>query len=99
MNEDKTSDETIAKFHSESRKDDPILSQTIAPASQDAVHQPDHDKKILYTVRYGDTMWDISENYLSKPFRYLELAQSSDINDPNLIHPGEQIKIYPAGSK
>lgn len=46
-----------------------------------------------HVVVKGDTLWDISQKYLKDPFRYPELAESSNINNPDLIYPGEVITI------
>jgi|GEM_PF-3928476 len=51
---------------------------------------------ITYMVKKGDTLWDISKKYLHDPFRYPELAQSSHIQDPHWIYPGDIVRI-PAG--
>jgi len=45
-----------------------------------------------HTVVRGDTLWHISEYYLKDPFRYPELARWSNIEDPDLIYPGDEVK-------
>jgi len=49
--------------------------------------------EIIHIVIKGDTLWDISAKYLGNPFRYPELAKLSRINDPDLIYPGDLIRI------
>ncbi|MBT8358275.1 MAG: chemotaxis protein CheW [Deltaproteobacteria bacterium] len=49
--------------------------------------------EIIHIVVKGDTLWDISATYLGNPFRYPELAKLSRINDPDLIYPGDMIRI------
>ena len=49
--------------------------------------------EIIHIVVKGDTLWDISAKYLGNPFRYPELAKLSRINDPDLIYPGDIIRI------
>ncbi len=49
--------------------------------------------EIIHMVVKGDTLWDISAKYLGNPFRYPELAKLSRINDPDLIYPGDLIRI------
>lgn len=47
-----------------------------------------------YTVKKGDTLWDISSKYLNSPWRWPELWQINDfINNPHLIYPGDTINI------
>jgi len=49
--------------------------------------------EILHIVVKGDTLWDIAARYLGDPFLYPELAKLSRINDPDLIYPGDIIRI------
>jgi hypothetical protein len=52
----------------------------------------------LYTVKKGDTLWDISGQYLQDPFRWPRVfeANRGKINDPDLIFP-EQEFVLPGG--
>ncbi|MBW2607367.1 MAG: LysM peptidoglycan-binding domain-containing protein [Deltaproteobacteria bacterium] len=47
----------------------------------------------MHFVVKGDTLWDIAARYLGDPFLYPELAKLSRINDPDLIYPGDIIRI------
>lgn len=47
----------------------------------------------LHRVRRGDTLWDIAKKYLADPYRYPELAENNRIHNPNLIRPGDVVKI------
>ncbi len=49
---------------------------------------------ITHVVVTGDTLWDISEEYVKNPFRYPELAELSNINDPDLIYPYDLVRIH-----
>jgi len=48
---------------------------------------------ITHVVVKGDTLWAIAERYVKDPFRYPELARLSGIKDPDLIYPGDTIRI------
>lgn len=48
-----------------------------------------------HTVKAGDTLWDLAQQYLGDPFRWPELYRrnQSTIQDPNLIYPDQVIII------
>jgi nucleoid-associated protein YgaU len=48
---------------------------------------------VIHRVVPGDTLWDIAEHYLGDPFQYSELARLSRIRNPDLIYPGDTIRI------
>jgi LysM repeat protein len=64
--------------------------------------QPDADDVHDYTVRRGDTLWDIADEHLDDPARYPEIAEASaeiaqpdgrQLEDPDLILPGWTLHI------
>lgn len=46
-----------------------------------------------YTVKRGDTLSGIALELLGKASRYGEIADLNNISNPNLIHPGQVLKI------
>ena len=46
-----------------------------------------------HTVKRGDTLWGIATEYLGDGSRYPEIAELNDIDDPDLIFPGQEFKI------
>lgn len=48
---------------------------------------------IRYKIKWGDTLWDISNAYYKNPWRYKMLAKYNNIKNPNLIISGTYINI------
>jgi nucleoid-associated protein YgaU len=47
----------------------------------------------LYEVKKGDTLWDIAESFTGNPFNYHVIAADSEIQNPDLIFPGQKVYI------
>ena len=51
----------------------------------------------LYTIKEGDTLWDISAKFLKDPFLWPKLWQRNPyITNPHWIYPGQPVRIVPA---
>ena len=51
------------------------------------------EEYITYVVKEGDTLWAIAKRYVENPFMYPELARLSNIKNPDLIYPGNRVRI------
>jgi len=49
--------------------------------------------EITHVIVKGDTLWAIAKHYLQNPFLYPELAKLSKIKNPDLIYPGNLVRI------
>ncbi len=47
----------------------------------------------VYVVLKGDTLWGIAKRFTGNPFNYPRLARDNSIATPNLIFPGQKIKL------
>lgn len=47
----------------------------------------------IYAVKEGDTLWSISERFTGDPFNYPRIAGENRLADPDLIFPGQRIKL------
>lgn len=55
---------------------------------------------IVHTVQKGDTLWDISSQYLETPWKWpLVWANNNDITNPHLIYPNDKVIISKRGKK
>ncbi|MDR3334634.1 MAG: Hsp70 family protein [Treponema sp.] len=52
-------------------------------------------KGVMYKIRWGDTLWDISEAFYRNPRLYNYIARFNKIRNPNRIIPGTIIRIPP----
>lgn len=66
------------------------VAQAGVPLSELAPDAPDR-----YTVRAGDTLWDISALFLRSPWRWPELwgMNLEEIRNPHLIYPGQTLLL------
>jgi hypothetical protein len=50
----------------------------------------------IYTIKKGDTLWDISSKFLKDPFLWPKLWQTNPyITNPHWIYPGQPLKLSP----
>jgi hypothetical protein len=52
------------------------------------------EEEQIYTVKKGDTLWDISQRFIADPYYWPNVwANNPDITNPHLIFPGQKIRI------
>ncbi len=48
----------------------------------------------IYTVKKGDTLWDLSQRFIDDPYYWPNVwANNPDITNPHLIFPGQKLRI------
>jgi len=50
---------------------------------------------VVYQIRWGDTLWDISAAFYRDPLLYPRIARHNSIRNPNLILAGFNVRIPP----
>jgi nucleoid-associated protein YgaU len=71
--------------------------ETVTAAAPQGTSGGTFKTKDIYTVRRGDTLWAIAKRYFGSGLRYPTIFQDNreTINDPDLIHPQQQVKVPP----
>lgn len=84
----------------------PITAEQRATANQVAqsgvaLSELRADAPASYTVKSGDTLWDISGLFLKSPWRWPELwgMNLADIKNPHLIYPGQTLYLIKADGR
>ncbi|MBQ6780471.1 MAG: Hsp70 family protein [Treponema sp.] len=55
--------------------------------------KPKEKRDVRYRIKWGDTLWDISESYYKNPWKYHKIARYNKIKNPDLIISGTDILI------
>jgi nucleoid-associated protein YgaU len=67
-----------------------VLAPVAAARADEVQLKPDHPER--YTVKKGDTLWDISSRFLKSPWHWPRVWKINDqIKNPHLIYPGDVI--------
>ncbi len=72
----------------------PVFSFAEA-AAQSAVGNSSQKAPYIYTIKKGDTLWGISERFITDPWYWPNLwANNPFIRNPHLVYPGQKVAIY-----
>ena len=90
MPEPKPLPETQAKEDEIVIVTEPEIVETVEPEKPS---EPEKPKVITYKIKWGDTLWDISNAYYKNPWRYRMIARYNNIKNPDYIISGTTIQI------
>jgi len=66
-----------------------------APAAQGTEKSVEFETGLYYTIREGDTLWDIAEHFYGTPAAWPEVwRQNPHIANPHRLKPGTRIRIF-----
>ena len=81
------------------QEEQPVKQETPVQRTKPAVKEPaasvSAQKAIRYKLRWGDTLWDLSETYYRNPWLYTKIATHNKLKNPDLIISGTYIEIPP----
>lgn len=73
-----------------------FTTMMILPLSFIGFAQEKKDTEGIYTIKKGDTLWDISSQFLKDPFLWPKLWHRNPyITNPHWIYPGNPIRLSP----
>ncbi|MFP4363270.1 MAG: Hsp70 family protein [Spirochaetia bacterium] len=94
--------ETLEAPESEDSEEEVVLEEPEVPEEEleqeeETEQQPtamvEEDDRIWYYIRYGDTLWDLSNSFYRTPWLYERIARANGIPDPDVIYAGDRIFI------
>ncbi len=69
-------------------------------AAEETQKEIEYEAGFYYTVKKGDTLWDISQRFSDTPWQWPDLWKENDqLPNPHWIYPGERIRLYRKSDK
>lgn len=69
------------------------VSTAPAPATPTPVNAPAAGPKDTYTIKSGDSLWNIAVKYYNNGSMWTKIADANGIKDPRRIQPGQKLTI------
>lgn len=72
--------------------DTPQETVTLTP---DGLEVVEHEAGFYYTIKKGDTLWDLSRRFSDSPWLWPDLwKENKQITNPHWIYPGNRIRLF-----
>lgn len=72
-----------------------LFSLSDALAGDDHTVTVEQEAGYYYTVRKGDTLWDLSNRFFDAPSQWPELwKENHQISNPHWIYPGDRLRVF-----
>ncbi|MXV18073.1 BON domain-containing protein [Deinococcus xianganensis] len=71
-----------------------ISGVRVAQGAKELAKEKDQDSgDTVYTVKPGDSLSAIAQKFYGDPMQYKKIAHYNNISNPDLIHPGDRLRI------
>ena len=51
------------------------------------------NNQVFYIVKKGDSLWLIAENELNDPFKWVQISDLHELDNPDLIYPHQELRL------
>ena len=88
--------EPVAPIAPPAKEDEVVViteTKNVVPDFPPPQEKKSAPKEIVYKIKWGDTLWDLSAAYYKNPWLYPKIARYNNIKNPDYIIAGSTIRI------